>query len=310
MIKADLESLPTFFIIGAAKAGTTTLYDVLKQYRGVYFPAQKEPSFFCDEEYYAKGVDWYISTFYSKSKSYPARGEATPRYLYWGERVVPRLSSLYADYLPKIIVIFRDPVKLVYSYYWQNVREGREPLSFRDALDVESDRLGEYQTFLNRRGRFTYLYSKIGMYASQLQPYLEVFPLEKILFLLTDDLGDFSALTEKLERFLELEHKEWPKPVTSNIASLPRSKRIHQWLVRPSKFKDGVKNFLPYSVRHRIKKTAININLKRITPPPPDPDLVDMLKGHYQQEVLKLETIINRDLSAWYSDSETDEKLS
>lgn len=299
--------LPNFFIIGAAKAGTTTLYDTLKQYRQVYFPVQKEPSFFCDEEYYAKGVNWYQNTFYANSESYEARGDATPRYLYWGDRVVPRISSLYGNVLPKIIIIFRDPVKLVYSYYWQNVREGRESLSFREALEAEPDRLVEHKSYLDHRGRFTYWYSRIGMYATQLKPYLKVFPREKFLFLLNDDLKHFTALTEKMEHFLDLEHKVWSKPVMSNIASLPRSKRIHRWLVKPSKFKNFFKNFLSYSFRHRVKMTGINLNLKRVTLPPLDSDLAIYLKAHYLPEVQELEKMIDRDLSAWYSECETGE---
>lgn len=298
----DQTHLPNFYIIGAAKAGTTTLYDTLKQYRQVYFPVQKEPSFFCDNEYYNKGIDWYQNTFYSKSEGFKVRGDATPRYLYWGERVVPRFSSLYGDDLPKIIVIFRDPVKMVYSYYWQNVREGREPYSFRDALNAESDRLKEYESYLNHRGRFTYSYSRIGMYASQMQPYLKKFPTEKFLFLLTDDFEDFSVLTKKLERFLDLDHKDWSKPVSSNPARLPRSKNAHQWLLKPSKFKNFFKNFLPYSFRHRIKRAAIDLNLKKVNIPSLDPDLADQLKELYLPEVHKLEKIIDRDLSSWYSD--------
>ena len=292
--------LPNLYIIGAAKAGTTTLYDTLKKYHQVYFPVQKEPSFFCDEEYYAKGVDWYLKTFYNNSAPHKIRGDATPRYLYWGERVVPRICSLYGDNLPKIIIIFRDPAKLVYSYYWQNVREGRETYSFRDALAAENDRMTEQETHLSYRGKFTYAYSRIALYATQLQPYLERFPREKILFLLTDDLKDFQKVTDKLEGFLDLDHKEWKKPVQSNNARLPRSQTVHQWFIKRSKFKDFFKQFIGYSLRHQIKQAAIKLNLKLVNTPPPDPTLMENLKNHYLPEVKRLEKIIDRDLSSWY----------
>jgi hypothetical protein len=300
----DNTFLPNFFIIGAAKAGTTTLFDILNQYSQVYFPVQKEPSFFCDDEYYKNGVEWYSTTFYAKANHFKARGDATPRYLFWGGKVVPRMQNLYGDYLPLILAIFRDPVKLAYSYYWQNVREGREKLSFRDALAKESDRLAKYSSFLSYRGRITYLYSQIGSYASQLKPYLEVFPKEKFLFLVTDDFQNFSQLTEELEMFLNLNHKDWPKPVVSNRARLPRNPALHQWFLRRSKTKELLKKFLPsYELRHRLKTMMIDINLKAINYPSLEPDIASRLRQQYKPEVQKLEKIIDRDLSDWYLDS-------
>ncbi len=298
MKSADL--LPNFFIIGAAKAGTTTLYDILQKYPQVYFPVQKEPSFFCDDEYYKKGAKWYSETFYADVRGFKMRGDATPRYLFWGEKVVPRMQSLYGINLPRIIVIFRDPVKLAYSYYWQNVRDGRENLSFRDALFAEEDRMAGHSTFLSSRGRTTNLYTRIGFYAKQIQPYLRIFPREKILFLLTNDFKDFSKLTMKLEKFLSLEHKKWDHPVVSNPASIPRSKYLHQWLRNRSKLKETLKKFLPYSVRHRLKVAMLKINLKKFLPPTLAPDIEEKLKEIFKPDIRKLETILKLDLSDWY----------
>ena len=298
-------SLPNFFIIGAAKAGTTTLYNTLNQHHQVYFPFQKEPSFFCDDEYYNKGVDWYLNTFYTNTRLKDARGDATPRYLYWGEKVVPRISSLYGDHLPRIIVIFRDPVALVHSYYWQSVRNGRESLSLREALNAEESRVAENYSVLQHRGRTTHLYSRIGFYASQLQPYLQLFPSENFLFLLTEDLKNFPLLIEKLESFLHLEHAEWTKPVFSNPARLPRSHALHQWLMQTSTIKELAKKFLPLSFRHRLKISAINWNLKSLDIPPLDPDIARHLRRHYASDIRKLEEIIQRDLSAWHMDNES-----
>jgi hypothetical protein len=294
--------LPNFFIIGAAKAGTTTLYNTLNQHPQVYFPFQKEPSFFCDDEYYNKGVDWYINTFYATSSLKNARGDATPRYLYWGQKVVPRIKFLYGNHLPCIIVIFRDPVALVHSYYWQSVRDGKESLSLREALALEETRVAQNYPSLQHRGRTTHLYSRIGNYASQLQPYIQTFPRKNFLFLLTEDLKDYPKLISKLENFLGLEHAESIKPVFSNPAQLPRSRGIHQWLVQTSRLKDFAKKFLPLSLRHRLKISAINLNLKPMNIPPLDPEVASRLRKHYANDVQKLEGIIQRDLSAWYMD--------
>lgn len=303
----NFEQLPTFFIIGAAKAGTTTLYDTIKQYPEVYLPVQKEPSFFCDEEYYQKGLEWYQMVFFAGAEKFKDRGDATPRYLYWAERVVPRLKAIYGDSSPKFIAIFREPASLVYSYYWQNVREGREDFPFDEALQLEAERMEKHQAFLNYRGRIVYAYSRIALYATQLKPYMEAFPRDHFLFLVTEDLQDYQQLTKKIEHFLELKHKSNNQPVRSNVASLPRNRRLHQWLRQRSGFKDSLKKIMPTTFRYKLKLSAIKLNLKEFEVPPPDPDLVLQLKRHYLPEIKQLEKLIDRDLSNWYSDLENNE---
>lgn len=293
--------LPTFFIIGAAKAGTTTLYETLRQHPQVFLPAVKEPAFFCDDDYYGKGVDWYRETYYADAGGKAAAGDATSTYLYWGSKVVPRLSRLYASSPPRIIAIFRDPVDLVRSFYWHSVREGRETLDFRRALAAETERLGQHEAFLRRRGRIVYSYRRIALYATHLQPYLECVPAARRLFLLTDDLKDFPALVQKLETFLELDHEPGLKPVMSNAAALPRSPALHRWLRERSALKELAKRILRAPLRHRLKMRAIEANLKPLQIPALDADLADSLRRHYAEEMKTLEGIIGRDLSAWYA---------
>ncbi len=295
-----LRNLPNFFIIGAAKAGTTSIYDILKKYKEVYLPVQKEPSFFCDNEYYEKGIEWYIDTFYRKAGKYPVRGDATPRYLYWGKRVIPRFLEIYHKNLPKIIVIFRNPADLVYSYYWQNVREGRESLSFSEALKNENQRMITHKEFLESRGRFTYAYSKIANYASQIKLYKDNFPPNNFLYLITEDLRNFPWVVSKLETFLQLDKIIWSNTVTSNQASLPRCRCIHQWLSNRSRLKDIIKNFLPYNLRYSIKRRAIELNLQKMKLPTMDIELRRKLTNDYLPEIKNLESLIGRDLSDWY----------
>jgi len=294
--------LPNFFIIGAAKAGTTTLYEILRQHPQVFLPVAKEPAFFCDDEYYENGVEWYRDTHYADASA-AAVGDATSTYLYWGSKVVPRLERLYTSALPRIIAIFRNPVSLVHSFYWHSVREGRETLPFREALAAEPERLVQHDAFLRRRGRIVYGYRHIALYATHLQPYLERFPAAKCLFLLTDDLKDFDGLVRKLETFLELEHAPGLKPVVSNAAALPRSRALHRWLCERSRLKEAVKHVLPFSLRHRWKMRAIDANLKPFQIPPLDADLAESLRRHYAGEMRTLEGIMGRDLSSWYAEA-------
>jgi len=293
--------LPNFFIIGAAKAGTTTLYDTLRQHPQVFLPVDKEPAFFCDDEYYARGAEWYVRTFFAGADERPARGEASSTYLHWSDKVVPRLEALYGRNMPRIIAIFRDPVSLVSSFYWYSVREGREPLSFRDALAAEPERLAADGDAMRRRGRIVHRYREIARYATHLEPFLERVPRSRCLFFLTEDLKDHLAVVRRLEAFLEVEPAPVIQPVASNAAAMPRSPLLHRMFRQRSWWKDAMKPFLPAPVRHRFKMAAIGANMRRFVPPPVDADLADDIRRHYADEVRRLEEMIGRDLSAWHA---------
>jgi hypothetical protein len=291
---------PNFFIIGAAKAGTTSLYEILLRHPNIYLPFNKEPAFFCDDTYYAHGDAWYLKTYFNKVKSQPLRGEATSRYLFFAEKVAPRILKFSAPQNPKFIAIFRDPAKLVYSFYWNSVREGFETLSFQDALAAEEHKMIEFKTKLEQTGQILYAYSRVACYAQQVQQYLELFHKNQFLFLLTDDLQNYQMTIQRLQAFLEL--TDFPNdlpPGKLNAAALPKSWKLHQWLRNPSTMKEIVKFFLPPSIRHRLKTALIDMNLREFHPPEMDKEIANSIRRHYGEETKKLQELIQRDLSSW-----------
>ena len=79
MMDSELRAcLPNLFILGAAKAGTTTLFEQLRQLPYVYFPFSKEPLFFSQDALFEKGMSWYADTFYKEAKGFSVRGDASP----------------------------------------------------------------------------------------------------------------------------------------------------------------------------------------------------------------------------------------
>ena len=132
--------LPNFFILGSAKCGTTALYEVLKHHPEIYFPLVKEPQFFCNDDLYAKGLNFYSKTYFCKSHGYKAVGEATPHYMYY-KKVAERIAKDIPGENQRFILILRDPVKRAYSLYWNMVKEGYENLSFSDAIEAEKERI-------------------------------------------------------------------------------------------------------------------------------------------------------------------------
>jgi hypothetical protein len=298
--------LPNFFIIGASKSGTTTLYDVLRQHPQIYFSFAKEIQFFSHDEYFGKGLAWYAETFFKNATHFPARGDASTHYLFWSEKVVPRIKESFGENPLKFIAIFRDPVQRAYSWYWHLRREGKESLSFEDALSAEDERYAAHWEELFTHGMQRYGYYRGGCYATQLETYLETFSRGNFLFLLHEDLKkDFPNAISSILAFLEVGQIEL-NPSRSNPAAVSRSRRLQNFLLRPSgPLHRMIRIFthrLPHNIRYQLKMSALEMNLREETYPPMEKATERRLRLRYREEVERLEKIIGRDLSHWICD--------
>lgn len=171
-----MSGLPTFLIVGAMKAGTTSLFRHLGTHPDVSISATKETNFFLGRHEYERGLDWYRDQFDS---SRPARGEASPNYTkrHAWSGVAERIATI----LPEIRLIFvaRDPIVRITSHYMHNVSQGRENRPFTRAI---ADDRGYVQT---------------SRYAYQLEPFVENFARDQIMFIDSDDLRDDTQTTLK-----------------------------------------------------------------------------------------------------------------
>ena len=299
----NFDRMPNLFVIGAAKAGTTALYSCLTQHPQVFHSRVKEPEFFSKEDYYARGLDWYQGWHFVGAEDYPVRAEATPHYLYWSEKVAPRIKEACRERPVKFIVSFRDPVSRAYSMYWNMVREGIEDLAFDEALRVEERRLQQNRNELYQLGSMAYGYSAGSRYASLLQPYLELFSPDDFFFLLQDDLKSRANETcREIFEFLGIESSIEINPSNSNPAAMPRSRLLHKALRRRPLFKEFIKPFIPIRVRRlrrSLKSKIMKANLKETPYVPLQPQLARELRLSYRTEIDELERITGRELSSW-----------
>jgi hypothetical protein len=196
-LSAPQRVLPDFLIIGAQRAGTATLYYNLVRHPSVLPALRKEVHFF-DLEYW-RGPRWYRGYFPTRRLMEGRRrrngvaltGEATPYYLFH-----PAVPSRVAAVLPqaRFVVLLRDPVARAYSHYQREVRKGREPLSFADALAQEPSRLAGEAARLVADPRYhserfqRFSYRTRGVYAPQLRAWLAAFPRERFLVLESEAL--------------------------------------------------------------------------------------------------------------------------
>lgn len=292
-------ALPNLFILGAAKSGTTSIYNILSQHSKVSFPFIKEPLFFSRDDFYSRGLNWYANEFFDPIANMPIRGEASPHYLYWAEKVAPRIKKI-DDGNIKFVVIFRNPVDRAYSWFWNMVSNGMENLTFENALDAETGRLQKNVSQLQSAGKMTFGYKKGGHYASQIKQYLQLFPREQFYFLLFDDLKDKNELHIRgLYDFLNIEAPKNNLNVDINPSSQPRIRSLNRYLYELPPLISGLKRIMPLKLRSALLTAIKRANKKSVDYPPMPSATVRILTEYFREEINELEGLIDRNLSHW-----------
>ena len=171
---------PDFIIIGAQRAGTTSLYRYLTDHPEIGSAWRKEVHYF--DRYFDRGRDWYLAHFPRRGK-FAVVGEASPFYLF-----DPRVPGRVGETLERVrfIVMLRNPVDRAYSDYLMKVRRGREALSFEDAIAREDERLAQGDDPAGHVWR-RFSYTRRGLYADQLERWFELFPRERFEVIRSED---------------------------------------------------------------------------------------------------------------------------
>jgi hypothetical protein len=292
--------MPNFLIIGAAKAGTTSLHYYLSQHPQVYMSSVKEPRFFAleGEKLNFRNPDQDINrTSITRLEDYQklfqnvtdeiAIGETSPLYLY-SSKAVERIKH----YVPqaKLIAVLRHPVDRAFSCYTHLIREGYEPLSFAEGLQAEEERIQNNWAHL-------WHYRKAGYYYAQLKQYFDAFDSEQIRVYLYEDLNANSTeITQNICRFLGVDDTFEPDLTRMNVSGVPKSRLLYN-LFKRSPIKTALKPFFPTDLRKQIarKVKAWNLQDKPTLPGEVRAQLVEA----YRDDILKLEELIQRDLSHW-----------
>ncbi|WP_353475852.1 sulfotransferase (plasmid) [Salipiger sp. H15] len=194
------KTLPDFIIIGAMRAGTTSLHNYFQRHPQVSMSHDKEPNYFTEKKY-ELGEDWYVGQF---DVGQMFRGEASPNYA--KVDVFPGVPERIHRDLPdvKLVYVVRDPVKRFVSQYDHMVSRGfglpepGELCRHEDPLPPEPVRLTldePYRHILS-----------ISCYARQLKAYLHHFPLEQIKIVEFERLKqEPEVVLEDLQAFLGLD---------------------------------------------------------------------------------------------------------
>ncbi len=319
-------TLPNFLIIGAAKSGTTSLYRYLDQHPEIYMSSNKEPKFFALE-----GVDldsftgpgdasWLKNTTITDLSEYEelfegvkqekAIGEASTIYLY-----SPNCPNRIKHYIPnaKLIVILRQPIQQAFSMFLHHLRSGfyQEYLADNEPGYLEQHFSEEFlkSKELAETWLYHWHYKELSAYYTQLKRYFEVFDPSNIKVFLFEDLQqNRPKLLRETFEFLGVDATFIPPNLTQkynahkDLNYKPKNKTIHRFLMQPNLVKSWIKPLLPQKVRGNLNFWLRKRNLVTTNTPLQvklSPEMRHQLTEVHRDEILKLQELIQRDLSHW-----------
>lgn len=207
------------FIVGAQRSGSTYLYQLLDDHPQVSMahPVRPEPKFFLNEQWIAKGPDYYDKTCFADRKASALYlGEKSTSYIE-SQEAATRIRHFFPD--ARILVILRDPVIRAYSNYRFSVANGLETMSFEAALAAESERL--------KTGHFSssvppFTYRQRGHYMDYLEKYLAVFNASQIKVLIFEELINNLDQVQALYRWLGIDPTHAPSSLDKVVNPAPR----------------------------------------------------------------------------------------
>lgn len=286
--------MPNFIIIGTQKAGTTAIYNYLKQHPKIYMPPFKEPHFFSFKG--EQKPHWGIKTLedyqalFQDATSEQIIGEASTWYLY-----SQTAAECIRDHIPdvKLIAILRNPVERAYSSWAFRLQCGWESINdFQQALQAESQRIYE-----NYEWDFHYL--QAGFYYHQIKRYFDLFSRDQIKIILYEDFKtDPISTLQDIYEFVGVDKILIPDiSIKHNVTYLPKNNFANLIMTRKSIIKDIFKSILPrqltQAVAHQLRKD------NKVQLPPLSSEVKQDYLALYQEDISKLEQLINRDLSVF-----------
>ncbi len=285
--------LPTFLIAGAAKSGSTTLWNFLKAHPQVYMAPMKEVNFFITDVWWArneKGMDWY-SNLFREVEGVKAYGEASINYM-----SRPELAELIHQALPQVTLLFilRDPVDRIYSQYWYERQEGTQ--------------LPGFDSFVRQRHTLLKEWIWGSRYDLHLKRFLNLFPEQQIRVILFSDLKrNPDQLVKNLYRAVGVDEEFSPQNLT---ARLNPTRRVHSVLlqrliVRTESLAYPI-SLPPFIQRpmHRLRKSLRKANSSSISIPPMKAEQRAELLQEFSGTIDFIEQFLKRPLPDWRSNSE------
>ena len=277
------------FIVGAPKAGTTSLHQYMNEHSDILMSAEKEPDFFSDKELLEQGLYYGTSridtieeyhSLFSEKKEESYFGEASVSYLFYPE-VSKRIKKYNIN--SKIIIMLRNPVDRAFSHYLMDYRLGLISENFE-------------KVFEKKQGLNFQQYFELGQYYNQVKNYFDVFGKENVHIIWYSDFK-VNTKNQVLSTFNFLginsdENIDFKK--VHNSFSLPKNNLIRRiysvvWLreILSFFFPDKVIKFIKSLLFRKGKKPKMNIESR------------NKILRYYLDDISNLENLLSVNLDRW-----------
>lgn len=294
---------PDFYVVGAPKCGTTSLYEYLRQHPAIFLPRVKEPHYFGDD------LDWRsrvvprecYAGLYADAPLTARAGDMSVFYLV-SSSAAREIYSVRPD--ARIVIMLRDPIKMLPSLHAQALKTGDEILTdLGAAMDAEPRRrAGDVEIAQDNPGVMEMLYySTIACYGEQVRRYFDVFGCEAVMVVLYEDFAaDTMGTLHRVFRHISVDPGFEPVLERHNEGRRIRNATLWRALKHPPPaLRQAWRRLVPRRLRGAALHMANDaIMLKGAT------DVLDeamelRIANLYREDVGALEALIGRDLSGW-----------
>ena len=282
-----------FFIVGAPKAGSTSLYHYLDEHPQIEMSSQKEPDYFTDKSiqkqgmYYGKNridtLEKYHSLFIEKEGV--IYGEGSVSYLFY-KHVAEDIKKYNSK--AKIIIMLRNPIDRAYSHYLMDYRLGLVNDSFEDIINKTSKHKNAHM--------FYQQYIEVSEYAEQVKRYLNVFDTDNILLIDYENFkNSVSETVDAVYDFLDVS-TEFCANVNKkhNAFSMPKNKIIrfiYSWVL--------LRNFLNLIFPKSLAKKIRVLFFKNDKKPRLSVSTRQQLNKYFRKNIKSLGLLLNKDFTKW-----------
>ena len=284
---------PTFFIVGAPRSGTTSLYNYLKTIPEIFMSPVKEPGYFIPNDFRGFTEKKYLDLF-KNIKNEIVIGEASAGYLANREASL-KIKKQIPD--AKIIITLRDPVERTFSDYLNNLRTGNVKRTFEQ----------DFENFLRNNKEQSHLKKSIpvSMFFEQVKNYLNIFGKENVKVLIfeetikdtkkaIEDVLEFLGVQTQIPENFEKQYNAYSEPLGSFGTNIAKNKTISTI----------VKKIFPNKNRENILHTILNKKGKK---PKMSEEIKIKLQNLFLEDVKKLEKLLERPLP-WPTIKENSER--
>lgn len=292
-----------FLIIGAQKAGTTSLYDWISQHPDIYAPQHlKDYPFFRSDKLYFKG-EYFLHSKFGKVSHNKIVGGGSVQYIFF--KKVPERIYHYNRHI-KLILMIRDPVARAISAYRYAKERGLENRPFTEVINYEI-KYGDkaYTDYSEANQKF---YLSRGLYYKQIEKYLRLFNKDQLLIIPFKDLiNNKKKVTKQVFQFLNVylydginfqkknETKGGAKFVYVNKIIYSKSFKNNFFIVI-------LRKILSQRLKHFILTYITIFNRRKVKSPEnfiyTEEDMI-LMKEYFKKDIYKLKSFLNFSVEDW-----------